>query len=212
MEENMKNAVLLILFLLFSAATNLFAQRGIISINGGLLFPQDTEKGMIIGAGWGRMLDENISWEIEGDYFWRTYTQEMTVKVSDGNTQSTTVATEIENSTKMLPVFFKVNYLSQILPKLDLRLGGGLGYAFLWTHDANYKLNVENSDSYNGFAWQLSAGVSFPISRAADFFGEFIYLNTTPSTDQGTTAEGLPQRTEVDMSGLWMRIGIRLYN
>jgi len=205
-----------ILFFIFAAyllmAPSLFAQSTLLGLNGGVLFPQDSETGMIVGASWGKMVDQNIGWEIEADYFWRTYTQEMTVRVDDAQTQSTTIVTEIENSTKMLPLFFKLSFLSEVLPNLDLRVSGGLGYAFLWTHDANYKRGTEKSESYSGFAWQAGVGLSFPISRAADFYGEAIYLGTAPSTDEGTSADGLPQRTEVDMSGLWLRIGIRLYH
>lgn len=199
-----------LLFLLGNPA--LFAQSTILGLNGGLLFPEDTESGTIIGLSWGRMLDQNISWEIEADYFWRTYTKEMTVEVSEGTTQTTTIVTEIENSTKMLPLFFKISYLTQILPKLDLKLGGGLGYIFLWNSDVNYKLDVESSQSYSGFAWQLSAGLSFPISRAADFYGEAAWLFSTPSNDEGKTTEGLPKRSEVDVSGIWVRVGLRLYH
>ena len=167
---------------------------------------------MIVGGSWGKMIDQNVGWEIEVDYFWRTFTQETTVRVDQGQTQSTTIVTEIENSTKMLPLFFKLSFLSESFPNLDLRVSGALGYAFLWTRDANYKLGVEESSSYSGFAWQVGAGLSFPVSRAADFYGEAIYLGTTPSTDEGTTTEGLPQRTEVDMSGIWLRLGLRLYH
>jgi len=190
----------------------LFAQSTILGLNGGVLFPENTESGAIIGVSWGRMLDQNISWEVEADYFWRTYTKEMTVEVNGGTTQSSTIVTEIENSTRMLPVFFKVAFLTQLLPKLDLKIGGGLGYVFLWNDDMNYKLDVENSEYYSGFAWQLSAGVSFPVSRAADLYGEAAYLFSTPSTNEGTTAEGLPKRTEVDISGIWLRAGLRLYH
>jgi hypothetical protein len=205
----------IIFFILTSSlifSQSLFAQSTILGLNGGVLFPQDTEAGAIVGASWGKMIDQNVGWEIETDYFWRTFTQEMTVEVKDAQTQTTTIATEIENSTKMLPIFFKLVFLSEVFPNLDLRLSGGLGYSFLWTKDANYKLGTESSETYSGFAWQAGAGLSFPISQAADFYGEAIYLGATPSTDEGTTADGLPQRTEVDMSGLWLRVGLRLYH
>ena len=205
---------LFFLFILFICGHfPLFAQSTILGLNGGVLFPEDTESGAIIGFSWGRMLDQNISWEIEANYFWRTYTKEMTVEVNDGGaTQTSTIVTEIENSTRMLPVFFKIGFLTQLLPKLDLKLGGGLGYVFLWNNDTNYKLNVESSDFFSGFAWHLSAGVSFPVSRAADFYGEAAYLFSTPSTGEGTNADGLPMRTEVDISGIWLRAGLRLYH
>jgi len=208
----MKKYIYFVFILFIGGVFPLFAQSTILGLNGGMLFPEDTEGGPIIGISWGRMLDQNISWEIEADYFWRTYTKEMTVEVSGGTTQSSTIVTEIENSTRMLPVFFKLGFLSQILPKLDLKIGGGLGYVFLWNDDMNYKLDVENSEFYSGFAWHLSAGVSFPISRAADIYGEAVYLSSTPSTSAGKTAEGLPKRTEVDISGIWLRAGLRLYH
>jgi hypothetical protein len=204
----MKKYLYVLSIIVISGSFPVFAQGTILGINGGVLFPEDTESGAVIGFSWGRMLDQNISWEIEADYFWRTYTKEMTVEVSGGTTQTSTIVTEIENSTRMLPVFFKIGFLTQMMPKLDLKIGGGLGYVFLWNDDTNYKLNVERSEFYSGFAWHLSGGVSFPISRAADLYGEADYLFASPSTDEGTTAEGLPKRTEVDISGLWFRAGL----
>ena len=181
------------------------AQQSIYELKGGVLFPQDTETGTIIGLSVGHMADENLGWAFETQYFWRTYTQEY-------RTDQQTIVTEIENSTKMLPLLVKIMYLSQIAPSLDLRVSGGIGYAFLWNKEANYLIGVEESKSFSGFAWELGAGVSIPISRAADFFGELNYFYSTPSRDAGKTIEGLPQRTEIDMSGLVIRIGVRIYN
>ena len=200
----------LILILFFS--TCVFSQHTIFEAEGGALFPQDTETGTIIGLTAGRMADENLGWAFEAQYFWRTFTKEYTVSESGGATQEATIVTEIENSTKMLPIMGKIIYLSQIAPSLDIRVSGGIGYAFLWNTEANYVINVEESKSYSGFAWQLGAGLSLPISRAADFFGEMIYFSSKPSRDAGTTQAGLPQRTEIDMSGLLLRIGVRFYN
>jgi hypothetical protein len=181
------------------------SQHTMFEIEGGALFPQDTETGTIIGLSVGRMADENLGWAFEAQYFWRTYTQEY-------STQEQTIVTEIENSTKMLPIMGKIIYLTQIAPSLDLRLSGGIGYAFLWNKEANYLEGEEESNSFSGFAWEIGAGISIPISRAADFFGELNYFYSTPSRDAGKTVEGLPQRTEIDMSGLLIRIGVRLYN
>ncbi len=188
---------------------SVYSQNSTIEVNGGVLFPQDMDNGFIVGISKGKIVDENIGWAFEANYFWRTFTKDRVVKSTGGTTTS---ATEIENSTKMLPVMFKIIYLSQIAPKLDLRISGGLGYTFLWNNDTNYKLNIENSGFFTGFAWQIGAGVSLPLSRASDFFGELSYFGSAPSTDEGETTEGLPLRTEIDMSGLYMRIGIRLYH
>ena len=191
---------------------SVYAQRAMYEVKFGTLFPQDTETGLIVGLGYGQMMDENIAWSFEVDYFWRTYTKESTVEVNSGPATTTTVVTEIENATKMLPVMGRITYLTQVAPNLDLRLTGGLGYAFLWNSASNYEINTEDSDFFSGFAWELGAGLSIPISRAADFFGEVNYFGSVPSKDEGETVEGLPKRTEIDMSGIMLRIGIRLYH
>ena len=204
--------ILLPLIILVICASGAVGQHTMFEIEGGALFPQDTETGTIIGLSVGRMADENLGWAFEAQYFWRTFTKEYTVSESGGATQQETIVTEIENSTKMLPIMGKIIYLSQIAPSLDIRISGGIGYAFLWNTEANYVIGVEDSDSYSGFAWEIGAGISLPISRAADFFGEINYFYSTPSKDAGTTVDGLPQRTEIDMSGLLLRVGVRLYN
>ena len=207
----MKKQYLLSMIVLFTACS-VYGQNGIFELKGGALFPQGTETGIIIGLGYGRMLDENIGWTFEADYFWRTYTKETTVKIDPGMATETTIATEIENSTKMLPVMAQLIYLTKIAPNLDLRLSAGLGYAFLRNTEANYLIDVEKSNFYSGFAWQIGGGISIPISRTADFYGELNYFSSNPSKDAGETASGLPQYTEIDMSGLMVRVGVRIYN
>ena len=198
--------------IILTCATGAMSQHTMFELEGGALFPQDTETGTIIGLTIGRMADENLGWAFEAQYFWRTYTKEFTVSETGGVTQQETIVTEIENSTKMLPVMGKIIYLSQIAPSLDIRISGGIGYAFLWNREANYLLGKEENNSYSGLAWEIGAGISLPISRAADFFGEINYFYSTPSREEDRTIEGLPQRTEIDMSGILLRIGIRLYN
>ncbi len=207
MKKNLISFIILI-----TLATGVMSQHTMFELEGGALFPQDTETGTIIGLTIGRMADENLGWAFETQYFWRTYTKEFTVSETGGTTQQETIVTEIENSTKMLPVMGKIIYLSQIAPSLDIRISGGIGYAFLWNREANYLLGKEESNSYSGLAWEIGAGISLPISRAADFFGEINYFYSTPSREEDKTIEGLPQRTEIDMSGILLRIGVRLYN
>jgi len=91
----MKKQYLLSMIVLFTACS-VYGQNGIFELKGGALFPQGTETGIIIGLGYGRMLDENIGWTFEADYFWRTYTKETTVKIDPGMATETTIATEIE--------------------------------------------------------------------------------------------------------------------
>lgn len=203
---------LLFVSLLLLLCTSLFGQEKFTEFQAGFLVPEDAKTGFIGGITFGRMLDENIGWAVELDYYGRTY--EKSTEVPDegwSETNPVTVTTEIENSTTMLPIFFKLVYLTQVGPNFDLRVGGGIGYEFMWNSETNYRLNVDKTRFYSGFTWQIGGGLSLPISRAADFFGDVSYHGGTPSRDEGETEEGLPLRTEVDMSGFMVRLGIRLY-
>jgi hypothetical protein len=94
--------------IILTCATGAMSQHTMFELEGGALFPQDTETGTIIGLTIGRMADENLGWAFEAQYFWRTYTKEFTVPETGGVTQQETIVTEIENSTKMLPVMGKI--------------------------------------------------------------------------------------------------------
>ena len=62
--------------IILTCATGAMSQHTMFELEGGALFPQDTETGTIIGLTIGRMADENLGWAFEAQYFWRTYTQE----------------------------------------------------------------------------------------------------------------------------------------
>jgi hypothetical protein len=86
-----------------------------------------------------------------------------------------------------------------------------VGYELMWVNEVNYVENIDDTRFYSGFAWQVGAGASIPMSRNSDIFAEALYHGGTPSKDEGKEFD-LPVRTEVDMSGLMIRLGIRLYN
>jgi hypothetical protein len=191
-------------------AGSVCAQQKFTEFHAGALFPSDAKTGFIGGLTLGRMLDENIGWGAEVDVYRRTYTKEEAVAQNTGQVNETVVVTEIENATTMIPLFFKVAYLTQAGPGLDFRISIGGGYEFMWNSEANYVLDKEKSRFYSGWAWYVGGGISLPISRAADFFGEINYHGGSPSRDE-KKIDGLPVRTEVDMSGMMLRVGLRLY-
>jgi len=198
-----------ILFLtIFAGIVN--AQQKFTEFHAGALFPTDAKTGFIGGLSFGRMLDENIGWGAEVDVYRRTYTKEEEVAQNTGQVNETVVVTEIENATTMIPVLFKIAYLTQAGPGFDLRISVAGGYEFMWNSENNYLINKEKSRFYSGWTWQVGAGISLPISRTADFFGELNYHGGSPSRDE-KRIDGLPVRTEVDMSGMMLRLGLRLY-
>lgn len=192
----------------------ILAQGSFTDFKVGLLMPSDAETGFIGGIGMGKMVDENIGAGFELSYYGKTFNKETkvsSVQGGAGTTGSSTYVTEIENSTTLIPMMFNLVLVTQAGPNFDLRFTGGVGYELLWVNENNYKEGYEDTRFYSGFAWQVGAGASIPMSRNSDIFAEALYHGGSPSKDEGTDL-GLPVRTEVDMSGLLVRLGIRLYN
>ena len=208
----MKNILTILMILIFSAGV--FAQGSFTDFKIGLLMPSDAETGFIGGIGFGKMVDEKVGAGLELNYYGKTFTKETKVAedpATSGTTGSSTYVTEIENSTTLIPIMFNVVLVTQAGPNFDLRFTGGVGYELLWVNENNYQDGYEDTRFYSGFAWQVGAGASIPMSRNSDIFAEAMYHGGSPSKDEGKEL-GLPVRTEVDMSGFMVRLGIRLYN
>ena len=208
----MKNFFLIIVILVSFIGTA-FSQNKMTEFNVGLLAPEDAEGGFFGGVNLGRMVDEKIGISLGVHVYHSSYTKESKVGEDDGNGQIVTsqTATELDQSATLIPLYFQLHYTGPITQSLDLKVTAGLGYEFLWNSVTNFREDKERTDFFSGFGWNIAAGISIPISSASDFYGEVLYHGGTPSNDEGKTDEGLPLRTEVDMSGLGIRIGLRLY-
>ena len=208
----MKKLGLFFLILCLITSTG-FSQGSFTDFKVGILIPSDAKTGFLGGIGFGRMVDENIGAGLEIGYYGKTYTKETTVdNIQQGQVSTDVIQTEIENSTTLIPVMFHLVFVTKAAPNFDLRFTGGLGYEFMWNSETNYEEGIDETRFYSGFAWQIGIGASFPISRNADLFAETLYHSGSPSRDEGETAFGLPIRSEVDMSGMIFRAGIRLFN
>lgn len=205
--------ILTIVLLITSFSGAAFSQNKMTEFNVGLLAPADAESGFFGGINLGRMVDEKIGISLGVHVYHSSYVKESKVGEDDGTGQITTSqrATELDQSATLLPFYFQLHYTGPITQLLDLKVTAGLGYELLWNSITNFKEGKERTDFFSGFGWNVAAGISIPISSASDFYGEVLYHGGTPSSDEGKTDEGLPLRTEVDMSGLGVHIGIRLY-
>lgn len=203
-----------ILILCLSLVGQLFSQNKMTEFNVGLLGPSDAEGGFFGGVSMGRMVDEKIGISLGLHFYRSSYTKESKIGTRDNTGQVVTseTATELDQSATLIPLFFQLHYTGAITQSLDLKVTAGLGYEFLWNSVTKFEDNIDRTDFFSGFGWQVAAGVSLPISSASDFYGEVLYHGGAPSKDAGKTEEGFPVRTEVDMSGLGIRIGLRLYN
>ena len=201
------------LYALFIFAGCTFAQNKMTEFNVGFLGPADAKSGFYGGLNMGRMIDENVGISLGLHIYHSSYTKDSKVgENSNGQITESDYTTEIEQSANLFPLFFQIHYVGPITQLFDLKVTGGIGYELLWNSVTNYSENKDATEFYHGFGWSLGAGVSMPISRASDLFVEAFYHGGSPSRDQGKNEVGLPVRTEIDMSGFGVRVGIRLYS
>ncbi len=207
----MKKLIVPLCFFLLAGA--LFSQTNFTEIHGGILMPAHAKDGFVGGIAMGRMVDKNIGYGFELNYYYKSYVEETQVlKKEEGQVTPVQVTTLIDNSTRLLPVYFLLTYNTAISPKVDLRVIGALGYEFMWNSEVDHMAKVDATRFYSGFGWYVGGGIAFPISEAADLMGEVAYHSSYPSRSEDDTVDGLPVRTEIDMSGLMLRAGIRIYN
>ena len=112
-----------------------------------------------------------------------------------------------------MPIMFKLTFdkkLSQASPFM-IRGSAGLGYQFLWNKEENYLEDKKDTRFYHGFAYQVSAGAGIEMSSSAILFAEAFYHGGKVKRNKTDTA-GLPTWSEVDMSGVGIRIGINFVN
>jgi hypothetical protein len=209
MKKTILTTIFLFLLITISAAQNRYTD-----LKFGFLAPADAKTGFLGAFGMGKQLDENISFGFELDYYRKSYTKKSKVGVDQGGEiRESTYKIAIENSVHMFPLMGHISYLNRISPKLDLKISAGLGYSLLWNNEKNYEEGgKEKRRFYSGWIWNFGGGVSYPLSRNSDIYAEVLYFGGSPSRDEGENETGLPLFAEVDMSGVSMRVGIRLFN
>lgn len=200
------------LFILLVMSSGLMAQSRFTEFKAGLLMPSDAQSGFLGGVNFGRAVDENIGTSLGIDVFRRSYTKETTVaEYNVGEGDFTEIARELDQSITLIPIYFQLHFVGGLSQAVQLRFSAGVGYELLWNNINNYQTGEDKTQFFHGFGWNVSGGASYPLSRASDIFGEVIYHSGKPSRDAGETEAGLPVRSEIDMSGIGFRFGIRIY-
>ena len=122
----MQKTTAIILIFIFTGLVS--AQTNFTDLQGGILMPSAAKDGFIGGIGMGRMVDQNLGYGFEINYYYQSYVEETEVLQRDqGQVTPTQVTTLIDNSTRLLPVYFRLTYNTAISPKFDLRIVGALG-------------------------------------------------------------------------------------
>ncbi|GAB4167561.1 MAG: hypothetical protein Kow00108_00010 [Calditrichia bacterium] len=181
----------------------------------GLYNPKDAKAGWMFSYGTGKTIDEAFAWMIDFGLYAKKYSK--TTNVADtsfSQINENTVVKELDFSTYLLPIMFKITFDRRIAPRSPLMMKGsaGIGYQFMWNKEQNYGTGDKESRFYHGFTYQLSFGAGFEMSSSAVLFGEVFYHGGKVKRNKTETVGGLPVWKEVDMSGPGIRVGINFVN
>ncbi len=178
----------------------------------GYFSPKAVKPGFIGGIMVGSSVDENVDVGISVDYFSRSYKKDELVAktVSEGGLVQSTMQRTLDFSTQAIPITASIVVKFSNQMPFTFFLGGGLGYQLLFNKETNYQENVSERRFYRGFGWQLEGGAMYRIGQRSWFFGEVFYNSATPSRNKNKNAQGLPTWEQVDISGVGVRLGVRL--
>lgn len=197
--------------LIFTAGAN--GQVSVTNLQVGMLNPKAVDSGLLLKAGLGKEFDEMVELGISLDFYIKSKTDKEYIGGGEGTSgaQIDTVVENFKTSSYMFPVTanitIKVPVEFPVFPYVD----AGLGYVLLWNSYDNYFTGEGDTKFYGGMCWRIAAGGFYPLGSKSALTAELFYFGGKPSHSEGESERGLPTRTEVNMSGLGFRLGIKLF-
>ena len=173
----------------------------------GSLNPKDTDAGFYGSISSGSMFDANLGYNFEIGFFGKRYRKQTRVYVD--SLQSTSVSTSLTQSTTMLPIMVKLNYIKDINSFLLIKFDLGLGYTLLWNNEENFETGTDKTRFFHGVTYQLGADAGIQISETGSIFGG-VFWNGGSISGNHQEVNGLPTFDEKNMSGLGIRLTIRI--
>ncbi len=171
----------------------------------GQLKPNDTEDGILFGLSSGRRIDDRLFWAFEADYFYTSFTEATNVAGSG------TDQVFVDFTTSILTFLFQVYYEARMGPgAFFIRGSGGMGLDMIWDKQRNLQTNLSRSEFYTGFAWQLTGGIGWQISRRGLLFFDTVYHGSSFTSSDTQIVNGFPVTTSIDVSGFGFRAGINI--
>ncbi len=190
-----------------------YAQReSVYGVEVGYRNPKATQSGFSVGGVYGVAADEAVDLGVGFDFFRRKYTRETEVASQDfpSGVHETTVQRELEYTTTILPIYGFLTIKMPINYSSSVYLEGALGYTFLFSDERNYEEQVEAKRTYHGMSWRMGGGLMHRIgSRSYLKLGVF-YHSAEVSREKEESPRGLPIWKSVDLSGIGVRVGVRI--
>jgi len=178
--------------------------------------PVDPDGGVIWGLETVRVIDERVDLVFSADFFTRSFNKGMkyTIKEHDGTTHPATARSYVTTTYIPTLVHAKIKIVDIDLGSVVLQpfAGGGLGWGMAWESVKSLENNIYPYDDwsyYNGFAWQLNAGVQLPLGTNSNLYSKVFYNGSKFTKDIDVTQEGVSW-SELNMSGVGISLGIRL--
>ena len=196
--------------LLMLNVTHSSAQMRLTGIRLGYLDPKGSQAGLMLGMDLTAQVDESVELGITFNGFRKSYEKTTTIaqEVSAGGLIERRVQQELAFTTVFLPILAEaIVHFGQ--EDFHLFANGGLGYEMLWNKENNLVQQKRDWRYYDGFTWLVGGGFQQRIGSRSAFIGEVFYHNAIVKRDQTKNSEGLPVWSQVDLSGLGFRGGLR---
>jgi len=145
------------------------------------------------------------------DFFHKTYIKETAVADTDyvSGVHETTVMKELEYSTTLMPISAEVVIRQAFNPPLHWYAGASLTYQLLFNTENNFDAGIKEKRNYSGFGWVARAGIEYTVGSRSALILEAFYNNCKVKGDKDKV-QGLPVWSQVNVSGLGIRGGLRL--
>lgn len=193
----------------------------------GFLAPKGAETSFIGGFTYGRRIDEAVGLDMSMDFYYKSYTEKRKIGEYDsaaGNTVESHIVSG-DYKTTYIPLLANVYINIPLDGPVQPYASAGIGWGLLWEdvfiaaheeHNVQGQLETvpayDEVNFYNGFAWNIAAGVSHKLGTKSSIFAELFYHGAKMKDDIDYSDFGVTW-DEVDMSGIGARLGLRFsYN
>lgn len=200
-----------VLVLLLFGCLPAFAQLRPSAFKIGYLNPKDAQPGLLLGVDFTFPVDETVELGLSANLFYRNYKKLSQVAgpgYSAGITENI-LQQELEYTTVTTPVYAILNIVIPTSRYFGYQLHGGLGYEFLFNKENNYVEQRSERRTYRGMSWLVSGGFHYRVGSRSAITGELLYHSARVSRNRSETPEGLPIWSEVNLSGIGFRFGLR---
>ncbi len=210
----MKTKALLLTLLLTMLALPALATEPVYGVKLGLHNPKATTTGLLFGFTAGSEIDERFDAGLGIDFFRKTYTETTEIVDPNGGGQinPTIEVPDFESSVTMIPIManvkFKIpmgsDFQYPLLPYVQLEGG----YVLSWYGFTNYETDEDESKFFGGWGLRFGVGAMYQIGSSSRVSLDVYYMSAKLSREDDNEEIGRPVITELDLSGVGIRIGL----